>query len=232
MCRQAFRRSGSRTGETAFWGGYAQVNDGWAPGSNGNDPNNPCPGSPPLLRAGGNLGGIPADSILKPGTFVNIGVPVEITGSEVDRWFLALDQGFESAAFHLYAAYQHFNADLDLVTRDLSVSPQRQAEERWRIRSTISTCSTPAGASTSNPGPPFEDTLETALRGGLFLCCATGPEASSICGCVATDIGKLSKSPKFNSDLTAHATRLKSPRPTLILQAESRPCGKLRLRPA
>jgi hypothetical protein len=95
-------------GETAFWGGYAQVNDGWAPGSNGN---------------GGNLGGIPADSILKPGTFVNIGVPVEITGSEVDRWFLALDQGFESAAFHLYAAYQHFNADLDLVTRDLAVSP-------------------------------------------------------------------------------------------------------------
>ena len=96
-------------GETAFWGGYAQVNDGWAPGSNGN---------------GGNLGGIPADSILKPGTFVNIGVPVEITGSEVDRWFLALDQGFESAAFHLYAAYQHFNADLDLVTRDPAVSPQ------------------------------------------------------------------------------------------------------------
>ena len=80
-------------GETAFWGGYAQVNDGWAPGSNGN---------------GGNLGGIPADSILKPGTFVNIGVPVEITGSEV----------------HLYAAYQHFNADLDLVTRDPAVSPQ------------------------------------------------------------------------------------------------------------
>ena len=95
-------------GETAFWGGYAQVNDGWAPGSNGN---------------GGNLGGIPADSILKPGTFVNIDVPVEITGSEVNRWFLAIDQGFESAAFHLYAAYQHFDANLDLVTRDLTVSP-------------------------------------------------------------------------------------------------------------
>ena len=30
-------------GETAFWGGYGQVNDGWAPGSNGN---------------GGNLGGV------------------------------------------------------------------------------------------------------------------------------------------------------------------------------
>jgi predicted porin len=95
-------------GATALWGGYAQVNDGWAPGSNGN---------------GGNLGGIPADSILKPGTFVNISVPVEVTGTEVDRWFLAVDQGFEAAAFHLYAAYQHFNADLDLVTRDLAFSP-------------------------------------------------------------------------------------------------------------
>ena len=43
--------------------------------------------------------------------------PVEITGSEVDRWFLAFDQGFESAAMHLYLAYQHFNADINLVTR-------------------------------------------------------------------------------------------------------------------
>jgi hypothetical protein len=95
-------------GETAFWGGYAQVNDGWAPGSNGN---------------GSNLGGVPADSILKPGTFASVSVPTEIVGSDVNRWFLALDQGFESAAFHLYVAYQHFNADLSLVTRDPSVSP-------------------------------------------------------------------------------------------------------------
>jgi hypothetical protein len=43
---------------------------------------------------------------------------VQITGSEVDRWFLALDQGFESAAFHLYAVYQHFDADVSLVTRE------------------------------------------------------------------------------------------------------------------
>ena len=27
-------------GETAFWGGYGQVNDGWAPGSNGGSPDN------------------------------------------------------------------------------------------------------------------------------------------------------------------------------------------------
>jgi hypothetical protein len=95
-------------GETAFWGGYGQVLDGWAPGSNGN---------------GGNLGGIPADSILKAGTFASVGVPTEVVGSEVDRWFLAFDQGFEAAAMHLYLAYQHFNADMSLVTRDPSVSP-------------------------------------------------------------------------------------------------------------
>jgi len=95
-------------GETAFWGGYAQVNDGWAPGSNGN---------------GGNLGGISADSILKPFTFASVGVPTEVVGTEVDRWFLAFDQSIESAAMHLYVAYQHFNADMSLVTRDPSVSP-------------------------------------------------------------------------------------------------------------
>ncbi|HET9606464.1 MAG TPA: hypothetical protein VFO87_05395 [Nitrospira sp.] len=112
-------------GETAFWGGYGQVNDGWAPGSNGGDPNNPCvPGdSPSSCGAGGNLGGVPANSILRAGTFASVGVPTEVVGSEVDRWFLALDQGFESAAMHLYLAYQHFNADMSLVTRDPSVSP-------------------------------------------------------------------------------------------------------------
>ena len=112
-------------GETAFWGGYGQVNDGWAPGSNGGNPANPCASgeSPSTCGAGGNLGGVAANSILKAGTFASVGVPTEIVGSEVDRWFLALDQGFESAAMHLYLAYQHFNADMSLVTRDPSVSP-------------------------------------------------------------------------------------------------------------
>ena len=56
----------------------AKSTTAWAPGSNGN---------------GGNLGGVPADSILKAGTFASVNVPTEIVGSEVDRWFLALDQG-------------------------------------------------------------------------------------------------------------------------------------------
>ena len=65
---------------------------------------------------------MPANSILMPGTFANVDIPTEMTGSEVDRWFLALDQGFESAAFHLYVAYQHFDADINLVTRDRSAA--------------------------------------------------------------------------------------------------------------
>jgi len=72
---------------------------------------------------GKNLGGFAADSILTSGTFASVNVPTEIVGSEVNRWFLALDQGFESAAMHLYLAYQHFDADMSLVTRDPSVSP-------------------------------------------------------------------------------------------------------------
>jgi predicted porin len=111
-------------GDTSFWGGFGQVNDGFAQGSNGGGANNPCsPGDTPSSCSsaggspGGNLGGVPANGILKGGTFANIPVPTQITGSEVDRWFLALDQSFEAAAFHLYAAYQHFDADVSLVTR-------------------------------------------------------------------------------------------------------------------
>ena len=85
----------------------------WAPGSNGNRPS---------AHHANGLGGVPANSILKAGTFASVDVPTEIVGSEVDRWFLAFDQGFESAAMHLYLAYQHFDADLSLVTRDASAA--------------------------------------------------------------------------------------------------------------
>jgi predicted porin len=113
-------------GPTSFWGGYAQVNDGFAQGSNGGDPNdvclhNPGGGTSSGCVPGGNLGGVAANGVLRVGTFANIDTPVQITGSEVTRWFLALDQSFESAAMHLYLAYQHFDADIDLVTQDTIV---------------------------------------------------------------------------------------------------------------
>ena len=112
-------------GETAFWGGFGQVNDGFAQGSNGgSNPAGVClPGDSPSTCSagggtpGGNLGGVPANGILKGSTFANVLVPTQITGSEVDRWFLALDQQFAAAAFHLYAVYQHFDGSVDLVTR-------------------------------------------------------------------------------------------------------------------
>ena len=151
-------------GETAFWGGYAQVNDGWAPGSNGN---------------GGNLGGIAADSILKPFTFASVGVPTEVVGSEVDRWFLAFDQSIEAAAMHLYVAYEHFNADMDLVTRDRLGVPERQAQERsgvdrrlrrdlYRRPHLLLNCHSPPSR---DQGPPF---------GAVLFCgAAIAPRAAS-----------------------------------------------------
>jgi hypothetical protein len=111
-------------GPTAFWGGFGQVNDGFAQGSNGGSPDSPCfhqagGGTSTNCSPGGNLGSIPANGILRPGTFANIDTPVQVAGSEVSRWFLGVDQDFADAAFHLYLVYQHFDADLDLVTRDV-----------------------------------------------------------------------------------------------------------------
>ena len=103
----------SKLGETSFWGGYEQINDGLASVSlGGNFPDN-----------GKNFGGIPADRFLSANTIVGVTVPTEITGSEVTRWSLAFDQAIDSANMHLYAVYQHLTADVDLVTRDPSVSP-------------------------------------------------------------------------------------------------------------
>ena len=50
-------------------------------------------------------------------------MPTEITGADVDRWSLAFDQAIDQASMHLYAVYQHLTPKVDLVTRDLAVSP-------------------------------------------------------------------------------------------------------------
>jgi hypothetical protein len=110
-------------GETSFWGGFGNVHDGFAQGSNGGNPSDPCVPGGGSCSPGGNLGGVPANGILKAGTFANINFATQITGSDVDRWFLAFDQSFESAALHLYAVYQHFTPDITLVTRDPVFSP-------------------------------------------------------------------------------------------------------------
>jgi hypothetical protein len=97
-----------RLGDTSVWGGYSNIHNGIGQGSNGN---------------GGNLGGIPANAFLSAGTFANVSVNTQIVGSDVDRWFLAADQWIDSAAVQLYVVYQHLNADVNLVDRDLKHVP-------------------------------------------------------------------------------------------------------------
>jgi hypothetical protein len=121
----------NKLGETSFWGGYEEINDGLASVSlGGNFPSD-----------GKNFGGIPANRYLSANTIVGVTVPTEIIGSQVTRWSLAFDQAIDSANMHLYAAYQHLTADLDLVTRAPSSFPERDAEERrsafGRLRSLL-----------------------------------------------------------------------------------------------
>jgi hypothetical protein len=54
--------------------------------------------------------------ILPKSTFPSIPFATQVTGSDVSDWFIAFDQSFEAAAFHLYAVYQHFdNPTLNLI---------------------------------------------------------------------------------------------------------------------
>jgi hypothetical protein len=102
-----------KLGETAFWGGFSDVNDGFAPGSNPNG-TQICQSGLPATCQVGRLG-VAATMLLNANTFPGIGIKTQITGSDVNNWFLALDQSFESAAFHLYTVYEHFEPDVSLI---------------------------------------------------------------------------------------------------------------------
>jgi hypothetical protein len=86
------------------------MRDGISCGSNGN---------------GGSLGRIPANCFIAANNFDSVPVNTQITGSDVERWYLGLDQRIESAYMNLYLVYQHLDADIDLITRgDGSVTCQ------------------------------------------------------------------------------------------------------------
>ena len=53
------------------------------------------------------------DRLLKVGDLRQRHVPTEITGADVNRWFLGSTRGSTRPALHLYAVYQHFNADVE-----------------------------------------------------------------------------------------------------------------------
>jgi len=111
-----------KLGETALWGGFSDVNDGFAPGNNPNDTQicqggPPGPGSLPPKGNGCQLGslGVGPAMTLNAFTFPGIGVKTQITSSDVNEWFIALDQSLAAAAMHLYVAYEHFDAELKLI---------------------------------------------------------------------------------------------------------------------
>ena len=82
-------------GESSFFGGFTNINDG-------------------IGGAGGPTRFLPG------GTFPNLATDTEITGADVDKWYLGFDQGIDSAAMHLYAVYQHLNPTVDLVDSSLN----------------------------------------------------------------------------------------------------------------
>jgi predicted porin len=81
-------------GDTSLFGGYLEIHDG----------------------VGGACGPTRA---CKSGTFPDLFIPTEITGSEVNRWYLGFDQSMVSGYFHLYGVYQHLTAEVNLVDSKL-----------------------------------------------------------------------------------------------------------------
>ena len=89
-----------KLGETSVFGSISNIHNG--------------------LGAGTGLGRIGPTRFLPAGTFDNVTVGAEITGADVDRWAVGVEQALDSANMHLYAVYQHFTADVDLVDASLN----------------------------------------------------------------------------------------------------------------
>jgi hypothetical protein len=81
-------------GNTTFWGGFTNTEDG----------------------IGGACG---ATRRCTANFFPGVTTVSEITGSEVNKWYLALDQEVVAGAMNLYLVYQHITPDVDLVNSSL-----------------------------------------------------------------------------------------------------------------
>ena len=95
-------------GDSALWGGFSQVHDGFAPGSSGINSNGVA-----CCQAGAL--GTAATMLLPANTFPSIPFKTQVTNSNVDTWFIAADQQLSAAAMHVYIAYEHFDASLSLI---------------------------------------------------------------------------------------------------------------------
>jgi predicted porin len=56
----------------------------------------------------------------RPNTLPGLGITTEITGSDVDKWYVALDQEVVPGAMDLYLVYQHISPEVDLVDSALN----------------------------------------------------------------------------------------------------------------
>ena len=95
-------------GETALWGGFSNVKDGFAPGSSGTS------GGNAVVGPGSSLSTAPT-MLLPANTFPSIPFTTQIASSDVNTWFFAADQQLDNAAMHLYAVYEHFEADINVI---------------------------------------------------------------------------------------------------------------------
>jgi hypothetical protein len=57
---------------------------------------------------------------LGPNSLPGVAITTEITGSEVNKWYLALDQEVVPGAMNLYLVYQHITPEVDLVDKSLN----------------------------------------------------------------------------------------------------------------
>lgn len=97
--RLGIQRSVIKLGDSSAFGGFSNIHDG--------------------VGAGTGLGRIPANRLIVAGTFANVGVDTEITGSNVDKWYLGVDQAIDSANMHIYAVFEHLTPEVSLVDSGL-----------------------------------------------------------------------------------------------------------------
>ena len=94
-CLRYARKQFIELGKTTFLVGYTNAEDG-------------------IGGAGGSKRN------LAPNALPGLGIRTEITGSEVDKWYVALDQEVVPGAMNLYIVYQHITPEVDLVDSALN----------------------------------------------------------------------------------------------------------------
>jgi predicted porin len=86
-------------GNTTFWGGFTRVQD----------------------AVGFGLTAPRGAGLVAAGRFPGIDFTTEATATEVEKWYLALDQEVIPGAMNIYLGYQHITGELDLV--DAALDP-------------------------------------------------------------------------------------------------------------